>query len=203
MAGGALRHPARADCQGAAEPCGVQRGDEAWFTLVKWVLFALIEAEEHGVTRDTVRTLATSRAPAPRAAPAPQPVPPDVVYVPGLWDGLAGGELPAVSAVHATGAPELVAIFLTCYRFLIPQRSETPTYGSPIFKAVQQKRCTALYFQRVYPVIAYQLSLICDGGLASQFMGVGLHTPPGQQPPTTRLATTIRATMNIVIRFII
>ena len=69
------------------------------------------------------------------------------------------------------------------------------------FKAVQQKRCTALYFQRVYPVIAYPASL--RGGFAFQSMGVGWHTPPGQQPPTTKLATTIRATMNIVIRFIV
>ena len=38
----------------------VRRGDEAWLTLVKWVLFALIEAEEHGVTRDNVHTLVTT-----------------------------------------------------------------------------------------------------------------------------------------------
>jgi general L-amino acid transport system substrate-binding protein len=37
----------------------VRGGDEEWFTLVKWVLFALIEAEQHGVTRDNVRTLVT------------------------------------------------------------------------------------------------------------------------------------------------
>jgi general L-amino acid transport system substrate-binding protein len=49
----------------AKEPLSpvVRRGDEAWFTLVKWVLFALIEAEEHGVTRDNVRTLATTPVP--------------------------------------------------------------------------------------------------------------------------------------------
>jgi general L-amino acid transport system substrate-binding protein len=41
------------------EPLGpvVRRGDEEWFTLVKWVLFALIQAEELGITRDNVRTL--------------------------------------------------------------------------------------------------------------------------------------------------
>lgn len=41
------------------EPLGpvVRRGDEEWFTLVRWVLFALIEAEELGVTRENVRTL--------------------------------------------------------------------------------------------------------------------------------------------------
>jgi hypothetical protein len=50
-------------------------------------------------------------------------------------------------------------------------------------------------------MIAYPASL--PGGFAFQSMGVGLHTPPGQQPPATKLATTIRATMNIVIRFIL
>ena len=43
----------------SVEPIGpvVRRGDEEWFTLVRWVLFALIEAEELGVTRENVRTL--------------------------------------------------------------------------------------------------------------------------------------------------
>ena len=46
----------------AKEPLSpvVQRGDEAWSTLVQWVLFALIEAEERGVTRENVRALATT-----------------------------------------------------------------------------------------------------------------------------------------------
>ena len=35
----------------------VRRGDEEWLTLVRWVLFALIEAEERGVTSANVRTL--------------------------------------------------------------------------------------------------------------------------------------------------
>jgi general L-amino acid transport system substrate-binding protein len=41
------------------EPLGpvVTRGDEEWFTIVKWVLFALIEAEERGVTSANVRKL--------------------------------------------------------------------------------------------------------------------------------------------------
>jgi general L-amino acid transport system substrate-binding protein len=41
------------------EPLGpvVRRGDEEWFTLVRWVLFALIHAEELGITRANVRTL--------------------------------------------------------------------------------------------------------------------------------------------------
>jgi general L-amino acid transport system substrate-binding protein len=51
------------------EPLGpvVRRGDDAWLTLVKWVLYALIEAEERGVTRTNVSTLlATSADPALR-----------------------------------------------------------------------------------------------------------------------------------------
>jgi general L-amino acid transport system substrate-binding protein len=45
------------------EPVGpaVRRGDEEWFTLVKWVLFALIEAEEIGVTRKNVHSKAKTR----------------------------------------------------------------------------------------------------------------------------------------------
>ena len=41
------------------EPLGlvVRRDDEEWLTLVKWVLYALIEAEERGVTQANVRTL--------------------------------------------------------------------------------------------------------------------------------------------------
>jgi general L-amino acid transport system substrate-binding protein len=41
----------------AKEPLGpaVLRGDEEWFTLVKWVLFALVAAEEYGITRENVQ----------------------------------------------------------------------------------------------------------------------------------------------------
>jgi general L-amino acid transport system substrate-binding protein len=41
------------------EPLGpaVRSGDDNWFTLVRWVLFALIAAEEHGITHDNVRAL--------------------------------------------------------------------------------------------------------------------------------------------------
>jgi general L-amino acid transport system substrate-binding protein len=41
------------------EPIGpvVNRGDEEWFTLVRWVIYALIEAEELGVTHQNVRSL--------------------------------------------------------------------------------------------------------------------------------------------------
>ena len=44
------------------EPLGpvVRRGDDEWFTLIKWVLYALIEAEERGVTQANVRTLLTT-----------------------------------------------------------------------------------------------------------------------------------------------
>jgi general L-amino acid transport system substrate-binding protein len=45
------------------EPLGpvVRRGDEEWFTLVRWVLFALIEAEEMGVTQKNVRAKAQEK----------------------------------------------------------------------------------------------------------------------------------------------
>lgn len=41
------------------EPLGpvVMRGDEQWLTLVEWVLFTLIEAEELGITRENVRSI--------------------------------------------------------------------------------------------------------------------------------------------------
>ena len=39
------------------EPLGpvVRSGDDAWLTLVRWVLYALIAAEEAGITRDNLR----------------------------------------------------------------------------------------------------------------------------------------------------
>jgi len=41
------------------EPLGpvVREGDEQWFRIVKWTLFALINAEEEGVTKDNVAQL--------------------------------------------------------------------------------------------------------------------------------------------------
>jgi len=41
------------------EPLGpiVRRGDDDWFTLVRWVVFALISAEEAGITRDNVAVI--------------------------------------------------------------------------------------------------------------------------------------------------
>jgi general L-amino acid transport system substrate-binding protein len=52
------------------EPLGpvVNRGDEQWLALVKWVLLALIEAEERGITRENVRqVLQTATDPAVQA----------------------------------------------------------------------------------------------------------------------------------------
>jgi general L-amino acid transport system substrate-binding protein len=52
------------------EPFGpvVNRGDEQWLTLVRWVLYALVEAEERGITRANVRTtLDTTQDPAVQA----------------------------------------------------------------------------------------------------------------------------------------
>ncbi len=48
------------------EPLGpvVRRGDDEWFTIVKWVVFGLIEAEEYGITQGNVdKMLATSDDP--------------------------------------------------------------------------------------------------------------------------------------------
>ena len=43
------------------EPLGpsVRRGDDEFFAIAKWVVFALIEAEEYGVTQDNVDALKT------------------------------------------------------------------------------------------------------------------------------------------------
>jgi general L-amino acid transport system substrate-binding protein len=49
------------------EPTGpvVRRGDEEWLRLVRWTLFALVEAEERGVTRENAATLKkTAKSPA-------------------------------------------------------------------------------------------------------------------------------------------
>lgn len=53
------------------EPLGpaVRSGDEEWLTLVRWVLFALVAAEEHGITHDNVRAIReTAKHPALRRA---------------------------------------------------------------------------------------------------------------------------------------
>jgi general L-amino acid transport system substrate-binding protein len=48
------------------EPLGpaVRRGDDEWFAIVRWVVFALIEAEELGVTQARVDALKASPDPA-------------------------------------------------------------------------------------------------------------------------------------------
>jgi general L-amino acid transport system substrate-binding protein len=47
------------------EPLGpmVRHGDDQWFDLVKWVLFAMIDAEELGVTQKNVDDMAKSDKP--------------------------------------------------------------------------------------------------------------------------------------------
>ena len=44
------------------EPLGpvVPHGDEAWFNIVKWVVFATIEAEERGISQDNVADMVGS-----------------------------------------------------------------------------------------------------------------------------------------------
>lgn len=60
----------------------VNHGDEQWLTVVRWVLFALIEAEEQGVTQADARRLRGTGAGASRAALMDQ--------APGRALGLAG-----------------------------------------------------------------------------------------------------------------
>jgi general L-amino acid transport system substrate-binding protein len=45
------------------EPMGpvVRRGDDEWFTIVRWVFFALIKAEEIGITQSNVRSRLEAR----------------------------------------------------------------------------------------------------------------------------------------------
>lgn len=47
------------------EPLGpvVRHGDDQWFDIVKWVGFALIEAEEYDISSDNVESMATSDSP--------------------------------------------------------------------------------------------------------------------------------------------
>jgi general L-amino acid transport system substrate-binding protein len=48
------------------EPLGpmVRRGDDEWFTIVKWVVYALLEAEEYGITQANVDAMKTADSPA-------------------------------------------------------------------------------------------------------------------------------------------
>jgi len=47
------------------EPLGpsVRQGDDQWFTVVKWVLFAMLDAEEFNITSKNVNQMLTSTAP--------------------------------------------------------------------------------------------------------------------------------------------
>ena len=47
------------------EPLGpmVRHGDDQWFDLIKWVLFAMVDAEELGVTQRNVDEMAKSDKP--------------------------------------------------------------------------------------------------------------------------------------------
>jgi general L-amino acid transport system substrate-binding protein len=47
------------------EPLGpsVRRGDDEWFAIVKWVVFALLEAEEYGITQANVDQMKSSTDP--------------------------------------------------------------------------------------------------------------------------------------------
>jgi len=44
------------------EPLGpmVRRGDDEWFSIVKWVIYGLIESEEYGITKANVDSLKAS-----------------------------------------------------------------------------------------------------------------------------------------------
>ncbi len=41
----------------------MRRGDDEWFTIVKWMVYGLIEAEEKGVTSKNVDEMKTSKDP--------------------------------------------------------------------------------------------------------------------------------------------
>ena len=47
------------------EPLGpmVRRGDDEWFSIVKWVMFGMMEAEEYGITMDNVDKMKSSDDP--------------------------------------------------------------------------------------------------------------------------------------------
>lgn len=52
------------------EPLGpvVRQGDDEWFNLVRWTLFGLINAEELGISKENVASLASSENPAIKRA---------------------------------------------------------------------------------------------------------------------------------------
>ncbi len=47
------------------EPLGpmVRRGDDEWFAIVKWAIYALLEAEEYGITQANVDQMKSSQDP--------------------------------------------------------------------------------------------------------------------------------------------
>ncbi len=47
------------------EPLGpmVRRGDDEWYTIVKWVVYGLLEAEEYGITQANLEQMKTSADP--------------------------------------------------------------------------------------------------------------------------------------------
>jgi general L-amino acid transport system substrate-binding protein len=41
----------------------VRQGDDPWFTMVRWALFAMLEAEEYGITSKNVDEMVKSPSP--------------------------------------------------------------------------------------------------------------------------------------------
>lgn len=79
------------------EPTGpvVRRGDEEWLRLVRWTLFALIEAEERGVTRENATALKkAAKDPAVRRLLGAEG---------GFGRGLGAGNDWALRAIQASG----------------------------------------------------------------------------------------------------
>ena len=67
-----LRHPARADLQGAARPGRCAAATTSGSPIVKWTIYALIEAEENGLTQANVDDPQGRQQRPGRAAPARQ-----------------------------------------------------------------------------------------------------------------------------------
>ena len=78
------------------EPIGpaVRKGDDVWFDIVRWTLFALVDAEDLGVTRANARDLAASKLPDIRRLLGAEG---------GLGKGLGLADDWALSAIAAVG----------------------------------------------------------------------------------------------------
>ena len=78
------------------EPLGpvVRHGDDEWFDIVKWVLYALLEAEEQGITKANVDQMKTSNDPGIKRL---------LGATPGMGKALGLSEEWAVNAIKATG----------------------------------------------------------------------------------------------------